>query len=364
MPRPRGDARVIGPTWIEKQGYWRIVVHTPEATDPKKRKLARYYRDEDDAKQDAKDAREQIERTRTITAEEAINSYAQHLQDKGTIGYTETIRRLRLFVEEFEKTPISRVTTERAADLYEAFRKRKKRNGETISVDYHRATLINARSFARWCVKQGWITSNPFDGVEGVGRRNAGKDQHTGTEARKFYQWCLAKAEAGDDAALGVLMALLMALRSGDLTRRLVRDVDLDGTVLRVWDGKTKKSNRPRKIPRDLQPMLRRLVEGRKAFEPLFKSSTTDDGKHTHRWLQQAMVRFCAGAGVPYVCPHALKGTSGTLAAEMGELGDRIADHLSHEDEGATAKRHYVAAGVLEQAQADRGLLVITGGKK
>lgn len=362
MPRPKGDARVIGPTWLEKQGYWRIVVHTPEATDPKKRQLARYYRDETDAIEDAKAAREQIERTRNVATEKAIDSYAQHLQDKGTIGYAETIRRLRLFFEDHAQTAINRVTSERAADLYDAFRARKKRDGDPISVDYHRATLINARSFARWCIKQGWISSNPFDGVEGVGRRNAGKEQHTGSEVQRFYQWCLERAETGDDAALGVLMALLMALRSSDLTRRLVRDVDLDCTVLRVWDGKTKKSNRPRKIPRVLQPLLRRLVEGRKAFEPLFKA-TTEDGHHTHRWLQQAMVRFCEAAKVPYVCPHALKGTSGTLAAEMGELGDRIADHLSHEETGTT-RRHYVEAGALEQAQADRALTVIVGGKK
>jgi integrase len=363
MPRPREEARVIGPTWLEKQGYWRIVVHTPEAPDPTKRKLARYYRDEDDANRDAEAARKQVDRARNVAVEDAIDSYEQHLQDKGTIGHAETIRRLHLFFEEHVKTPISRITSDRAGELYESFRQRKKRNKEPISVDYHRATLINARSFSRWCIKQGWLHANPFDGVEGVGRRNAGKEQHTGSEAQRFYQWCLDKAEAGDDAATGVLMALLMALRSSDITRRLVRDVDLDCTVLRVWDGKTKKSNRPRKIPRVLQPLLRRLVEGRKAFEPLFKTPYTEDGRHTHRWLQQAMVRFCRDAGVPYVCPHALKGTSGTLAAEMGELGDRIADHLSHEETGTT-RRHYVEAGALEQAQADRALTVIVGGKK
>jgi integrase len=122
---------------------------------------------------------------------------------------------------------------------------------------------------------------NPLAGVKGVGRRNAGKQQHTGDEARRLYPFCLARAESGDAAALGVQMALLMALRSGEITRRVVRDVDLDATVLRVYDGKTLKSNRPRKIPEVLQPMLRNLVAGREPFEPLFWTPYTESGHHT-----------------------------------------------------------------------------------
>lgn len=207
------------------------------------------------------------------------------------------------------------------------------------------------------------MQENPLAGVKGIGRRNAGKQQHTGDETRKLYAFCLARAEAGDHAALGVLMALLMALRSADITRRLTRDVDLDATVLRVFDGKTHKSNRPRKIPEALQPMLRKLVAGRDPFKPLFWTPYTESGHHTRCWLEEAMVRFCKAADVPYVCPHALKGTAATLLAQTGELADRIADHLSHEESSTTAK-HYVAAGAIEQAQVTRAFAVIAGGRR
>lgn len=145
------------------------------------------------------------------------------------------------------------------------------------------------------------------------------------------------------------------------MSRRLVRDVDLDATVLRVYDGKTHMSNSPRKIPEVLQPLLRKLVAGRDAFAPLFRTPYTESGHHTRRRLEEAMVRFCKAADVPYVCPHALKGTAATLLAQTGELADRIADDLSHEEASTTAK-HYVARGAIEQAQVARKTERLTTG--
>jgi len=89
-----------------------------------------------------------------------------------------------------------------------------------------------------------------------------------------------------------------------------VRDVDLDCTQLNIDDGKMEKSNEPRVIPKKLQPYVRQLVEGRDPFEPLLKTSYTESGHHTRRWLE-ALDTFCQKAGVPYFCPHTLKGVSG-----------------------------------------------------
>ena len=73
------------------------------------------------------------------------------------------------------------------------------------------------------------------------------------------------------------------------------------------------------------------------------------------------MDRFCEAAGVPYVCPHALKGTAGSILAETGESADVIANHLSHE-EVATTMKHYVRPGAVEAGQTERVLAVIAGG--
>jgi integrase len=361
MPRRRIErSRVLGPVWIPSRKKWRIVVI--KDGDGHRKRASRYFDDE----QLANETKEKIEaglaRLSKVTVEEAIDQYRKYLGEKGTgdTSSKETCRRLKLFFPTLA-LPVSRVTPERAKSYYEAFRARTKENGEPISVAYHRAALINARSFASFCVEHGWLGSNPFADVKGIGRRNAGKLQHTGNETRVLYAHCMARAQAGDKAALGVLMALLMALRSSDITRRLVRDVDLDATVLRISKGKTEKSNRARKVPAVLQPLLAKLVEGRSPFEPLFKTAYTESGHHTRRWLEQAMEKFCEAAGVPYVCPHALKGTAGSILAEVGESADVIANHLSHA-ERSTTKRHYIAPDAVEAGQTERAFAVIAGG--
>lgn len=289
--------------------------------------------------------------------------YEQHMRDMGyaEISQRNNVLRLQRFFP--QDLPIGRITSERARSYYETFRRRLRPDGQPISVDYHRGTLGYAKSFLGWAVEQGWLQANPLANVKGIGKLSAGKRQHTGDEARRFFGHCLARAEEGDESALGILLTLLLALRNSDVCRRLVRDVDLDGTQLLVTRGKTAKSNRPRRIPAVLQPLMRRLVANRDPFEPLFLASHTEDGHHTIDWLRKAMHRHCQAAGVPYICPHALKGTAGSVLAEMGELADRIADHLSHES-SATTRRHYIAPGALDSAVADRALRVLEGGRK
>lgn len=354
---------VWGPTWIASKydGRWRVTVLTPSEDGETRRRSTRWFVEEEAAQDFVEEVTAKLSRFSRTTATEAIDGYERHLSDKGTIGSRETIRRLRAFFP--ADITIGRVTPDRGKGYYEKFRARVKKNGEAISVAYHRAALINARSFLGWCIEQGWLESNPLAKVKGTGKRKAGKQQLTTDETRRLYAHCFAKAQAGDASALGVLMALTMALRSADLCKRVVRDLDHDGTVLRISGGKSKASNRPRAITAELQPMVARLAAGRPADEALFKTPYTADGHHTHRWLQQAMVRFCEAAGVPYVCPHALKGMAGTLAAEIGYTADAIATHLSHE-ETATTMAHYVAPDVVEDAQLSRALKVMQGGKR
>jgi integrase len=175
-------------------------------------------------------------------------------------------------------------------------------------------------------------------------------------------------AWGGDLGALGAGLLLTNALRQKDVRVRLVRDVDLNGTVLRVGmttdrkrKGKTKKSNRPRKIHEIFQPLIRQLVAGRQPLEPLFVAG--DGGFHTESWLRAAVKRVCRTAGVPEVCPHSLKGTSGTILAEGGEQVDKVVEHLSHEHR-KVSERHYLADGTLAAAQAERTFAVIIGGKR
>lgn len=361
MPRPRKGRRCLGPYG---RGPYAVVIFDGEGGRD----------DREFATKTAAEAHIRLVEEgwgqldeRSIT--DALDAFDTHLKGVNLEGSrVERVRRLRLFFAPAASMQLTRLRHSRAQELYDAFRVDR-------SVDYHRNALGNARGFLAWCKKQGWISVNALADVEGVGERNPGKEQLTGDEAQRFYQWCMWKANRradghqrrDSDAAIGVMLALTLGLRSGDVTKRLVRDVDLDGTVLRIGmtkdrarKGKTKKSNRARLVPAALQPLLHQVVIGRDPLEPLF--AAMDGGHHTKAWLLAAMERFCRDADVPYVCVHSLKGTAGSILAEDGELGNRIAGHLSQLS-AKTTTRHYVDGEVIEQAQRGRGLKVIAGGK-
>lgn len=361
MGRHREErARVLGPYYVKSRDQWRIiVVHNPAAERAEDRQAVAHYPTEAAALEEKQRIEESI---CNVTIDMAIKSYETFLAEKETIGYEETIRRLLLFFPDHEMM-VGRITAERGKKWYDAFRARKKKDGETISVSYHRAALINARSMLSYCVEQKWLPENPFVKVKGVGKRKSGKRKPTGNELRTWYAYVWQRAKNGHEPALAVVMELAMALRSSDITRRLVRDVDLDGTQLIIEDGKSEKSNEPRFIPDELQPLVLRLIAGRKPTEPLFKTTRTDDGHHGDHWIWQAMERFCRLAGVPHFPPHALKGISGTILAKRGAAGNLVMEHLSHEDE-KTTRRHYVDSSVIEAAQAEKAFKVISGGKR
>src|SRR5205814_2059422 len=96
MPRPTDErARVLGPYWHEGRKQWRVIaIHTPTAARAKDRESTFYYPTEDEAIEAKQQLEEQLS---NVTLEMAINAYEQHLKAKQTIGYHETIRRLRLF---------------------------------------------------------------------------------------------------------------------------------------------------------------------------------------------------------------------------------------------------------------------------
>jgi integrase len=368
------EARVLGPARHAKG--WKVTLVDPQANGGAGRRSYRYFR-ELEAAQDWKltlDAR--LQRLAGFTVARTLDDYEAHLKLNNTEDYAvELCRRLRLFFEPVLGHQLGRLTEERAGELYTAFRARTYTVGseakgtlrqKPYSVAHHRHGLITARSFLRWCVKKKLVNSNPLDEVEGVGKRDTGKPTHNADEAQRLYKWVTWKAtrpgpaaRADREAAIGVLMCQTMALRSSDVRKRLVRDVELGASRLGITGGKSKKSNRPRRIPAPIQPLVRQLAANRQALEPLFLADK--GGFHTKTWLRAAMQRFCRDAGVPYIPPHGLKGTAGAIADEVGALADQIADFLSHE-ETRTGDTHYVP-GMGTEGQAARALAVITGGK-
>jgi integrase len=365
MSRRRDErTRVLGPHWIESKRYWRVVTIDPGATEKRDRRRDRYFGSQQEAVAYKQLKEQALARLEGTTVKKAMEAYRPYLERKGNaaVSVEQTMTKLGLFFPDHDQ-PLSKITPEKAAAYYV----RTDEDGQIIggfvvgrSVDYHRNTLAETKTFLRWCVAQKWLKTSPLEGVEGIGKRNAGKPQLTGDEAHRFLFAALWMAHGGDLGALGVAMLLSMALRQKDVSSRLVRDVDLGGSVLRVEKGKTAKSNRPRKVPLVLRSLLRGLTTGRSPLEPLFVTKK-DGGFHTKSWLRSAAKRVAKVAGVQYVCPHGLKGTAGTLAIEAGALADHVVDFLSHTSM-TTSGRHYIAPGALEEAQQQKALRVLQRG--
>ncbi len=223
-----------------------------------------------------------------------------------------------------------------------------------MAVDTHRNGLVQAKSFAKWCVKQGWIRTSPVEDVTPVGQRNRGKKQLRIDEARKLVDLCIDKANAGNDAAVGVLTALLMGMRASEVTDRVVRDLDDEGRLLWIEVGKTKRSRRTLEVPALLRPYLRELAKDRAPDDQLItRGKTKRGGKRDRQWLYHWLTAFCDEAKIPPVCVHSLRGLHATLATEAGVSSHVVANALGHSSPAVT-HAHYVQPGTQKRMSTKR----------
>lgn len=354
MPRRKNEERrILGP--YHERGGIRYIVVNPSACAEEDRRRSYTFATEADAKSFLDGVLAEWKTLDDTTVNDAIDLYRVFLEQKGNKegSVKETIRRMNCFFTEPDVL-VSELQERRCKRYYSAL--------TSLSADTHRNYLSEAKTFMRWCVDRGWLKESPLEKVVGIGRRKQGKPQLHGDEARKLWGWLLWKAQRKDDTALAVAMLLSMGLRSSEITKRVVRDVDDGGTVLRISKGKTRRSNRAVVIPAPLDALVAQLAKGRDPLAPLF--ATPEGGHHTKSWLRLALKkRFCDEAGVPYVPPHGLRGTFATLAEEAGEASRAVAATLGHEST-ETTHAHYTAPEAVTRARQDRALRAIAGGRK
>ncbi len=200
--------------------------------------------------------------------------------------------------------PICSLTPEKARRLYLDYSNRpNKRNGKPLSPNTHHWVLLIAKCWAKWCVKTGILTSSPFAAVEPVGKGKAGKPQLRVDEAQRLNRLLIERSQAGDFAAVGVLLMLHLGLRQGEVSARVVRDVDADGGILVIPFGKTEGSRRRLKIPEWLRPLLLPLTLNKAPSALLFSWEGRIHGKGY--WWRKVH-EYCTQAQVPLVCPHSL----------------------------------------------------------
>lgn len=349
MRRPKNtDRRVLGPYQDGRE--WRIAVIEPNRDEPRSDLT---YPSESAAKKAKKQIEADWHRLAEITVDDGVTKYEAYLTRKGNKpgSIAETIRRLRLFFADVSEAAVDSLTKETCTRLYDDF-------ADDRSVDYHRNTLAEARSFLRWCIERGWCKDNPLEAVKGLGKRKKGKKQLTRDEAIKFSDAArtLVDRKEPDLGALGAWMLLVMGLRQSEVWKRRVRDVDASATLLRVEDAKTAAGNRLVEIPEMLRPFLAALVDGRDGSELLF-------GEHTKAWLRFAVKRVCTAAKVPQVTPHGLRGTHSSLSAVAGATAHLVAAQLGHEST-TTTLAHYTDASAVQAAKQAAALKVINGGRR
>lgn len=323
-------------------------------------------------------ARAELDKS-TRTVGEAIDAYREHLRDKGNrpSSLKETPRRLRQFFAPYLDEALEVLTPPTCRRLHDRLRKTKRtksgpkgtrvETNEYLSVDTCRNILLEARSFAKWCLGKNWLRGeNPLAKVEGVGKRKHGKPQLRIDDGRKWMAKAMELAEAGDDGALAGLMAMLMAMRASEITKRRVGDVDDNATILWISEAKTDKSNDAVAIPDLLQPLMRRRVEGRQRGEYLFPAAPAKDGTqrpHWRDWPRENIRRICQLAAVPEVGAHSMRGFQASISFERGIVGNLVAEALRHTDESIT-RTSYATKGAQRRGQQRRALQVLEGGKQ
>ena len=322
--------------WVTRRGRkWRVIVRRPGGGT-----TSRTYATEAQAEKVADEFRRQLE-LGDLSVEEAIEEYRQWLIEKGNkpSSIATTMHRLR---------PLESV------GLVANLKRRSIEKLLTGSVDTRKNTLGQWRTFFRWCKQKGYLRRDPSEGVEVVGRRRRGKEQLTVDEARNLAAYC-GHVASTDDGAMATLLALVLGLRASEVVGIRARDLDDGGSVVVVRGTKTASAWRRVVLPELLaEPMrLRRgLVEvGNPALLNLSRHGVLYHVK-----------RLCREAGVPEVTAHGLRGTHATLATEAGITGPMVAAALGHANEGVT-QRHYIADGTTEQAQRQRALRVLQGGR-
>ena len=331
-------AKVLGPYCNGSK--WRLVVK--EASGRKSLVC--------DTEQEALAVREQILATFEKHISRSIGDAAEEfLNVKRKMGCTErSIRsvRDRLFPFLPAERPVTSITPQLAESLYAVAT-------ESSAVCTHHVSLRCAKALYRFCIKQKYVSANPFADVQPIGRPNVGKSQLRQDEARKLSAYLIDKASSGDTCALGLLVQVMLGLRSGEVLRLRKRDLDCQATIV-VVDG-TKNRNAKRSLELDA-PVVRELLLQRCATLAPESFIFTHDGRtlpFATSTLGKRLARYCKSVGVPVVCPHSLRGLHSSLAVKAGATSAFVAQALGHGSDAVTRK-HYITPSALDSARSAR----------
>lgn len=360
MPRQRLPARVKGPYYLAARDKWRIrIIDAGRIEDV-------FFDSEAAAKKAIETAAKKLTTVSRILGhvlEEYIAEKERHGSAKPETC-VQHLANLRMFFAEHLNEELGRITPRRAEEIYSAAVSRPNRKtGKPIAAATHRLYRNLAHGFYLWAVRKGYTSESPFRNVLPVGRPSAGKPQLTLDEAKRYRDAGLSLYDKHDDVmALAAVVPLYLGLRASEVLSRRVRDLDCDGTLLRIDRGKTRNARRYLAIKATaLRSRLAKLAAKRPPDALLFCIGDRAL-PHTRQTLHAAVRRVCLAAGVPVVCPHSLRGLWATLGVESGAAEAAVASALGHSSFEMTA-RHYAQPEAVTDARSVRVAGFLDGGK-
>lgn len=281
-----------------------------------------------------------------LTIAGLIEQYLGHLRANGRIDATITATsvKLRLLLGPISDCMAAALTGPRAKTRYLDL-------APTCAAASHQEALTKSRSMWTWALEEGLAKNNPWVPVRPVGRATKGKPQLTVDETTKLSAVCLAHA-MDDDGALAILVAILCGVRSSEILKRVVRDVDANGSRLLIQSAKTPRGKRAPLIPPTIQPAIAKRIRGRAPDAPLLRNAAGN--RPNNIWLGKQLDRYCALAGVPRVVPHALRGGWASMAYSSGATSLAVAAALGHASPTVTEAHYATPESVADAKQAER----------
>ncbi len=353
----REDKRgVYGPYYEKERERWKVVVDPGTSHE-----AVTHCRTEEEGLALVEETRQQ--RQRSTLAKDLRDEYLTWLHRKrGRKAHSidTTLHALNRYLGEKLEDPVSHLTARRCQMLYDALTEKLTARGKPYSVDTHRNSLKEFRSFCVWLVKRGYLPKDPTVDIEGEGRKRYGKPQLRVDEARTWMRTALEMWQKEKNAgALAALTALLLGIRVSELLNRKVRDLDDGGKLFWVGDldaddTKTKASRRRLEVPEILQEPLKEVTRGKASEDPLWPY-------HSDQWILRTVKLICERAGVPKVVTHSLRGIHATLAEAAGVTSHLVASALGHTSSQVT-HQHYTSKEAQGAAKQSRALAVLEGG--
>jgi integrase len=360
------EAQSASVSRVYREGYGnhvRFRVHVFDGRTTKKHSFAT----ETEAERARQRFTEELAARREATVAQLIEAYMEHqrvVKANRDSTANQTEQRLLRFFEDTLGLFARSITPPRAEALYREHVNRVSRNsGKTLSAATQQCDLRRARSLYAWGMKHNLVHTNPFTGVELVGRAKRGKKQFTVDEARRYVKAAIARFEdKGDRLAIASVIVMTTGARASEVMLRTVGELDQGGTVLLVREREAEGNDagatiKNRLAARELviHPPLRQYVAslavGRPSSALLFRGQGTNPTS-ANAVLRAKIRRICIEEGLPIVTTHSFRGLRATMEYRKSRDAGAVAELMAHSDFRMT-ENAYLDPAVAERTRQE-----------